>query len=60
MENFWDNKPVNVITTSPIKKNKQILPIEDAFININREIIQMVIFIICFLIVPTILLIQLN
>ena len=38
MENFWDNKPVNVITTSPIKKNKQILPIEDAFININREI----------------------
>jgi len=38
MENFWDNKPVNVITTSPIKRNKQILPIEDAFININREI----------------------
>ena len=38
MQDFWDNKPVNVITTSLVKKNKQILPIEEAFININKEI----------------------
>jgi len=39
MENFWDNKPVNV-NTSSIKEHKQILPIEQAFININNEIDQ--------------------